>query len=276
MSRKCDACGVDISHKPSRAKYCSKKCRDAPRFYGTFCGVCGDELIVRRGNKKNKKYCSPQCRYLVNHPNFNENFFASPNLNNSYWAGFIAADGCILDSSPGQKRLQILLKSTDLPHLESLKVEIGGGDIYNSSNHDDRTSKTYYGVYYRVFSDKICDDLGRNFNIYPRKSLTHQPPNLVGDSAKAFIAGYIDGDGCYWLDGRYPRIRIRGTEEVLAWISAEFGLKKSIWFDSGTHAIHFNGKDAVAIRESFKNLNLPLLDRKKNRWEELGLNLSLL
>ena len=274
--RNCRECGIDLSDRPRRPEYCSKKCREAPRFHGTFCETCGDELLVRRGNKKNKKYCSDKCRYLARHPDFNENFFVQPSLENCYWAGFIAADGCIIDSERGQRQLLIFLKSTDRPHLEVFKSTIGGGSIYNGSNHDRRTGKTYYSCYYRVFSNKVCDDLAENFGVLPRKSLTHEPPELEGDLARAFIAGYIDGDGCYWLDKGYPRIRIRGTKEVLHWISAEFNLSKSVWFDSGTHAIHFNGKDAVDIRKSFQDLNLPLLDRKKSRWEELGLNLSLL
>lgn len=272
----CAECGIDISDRHRNLKYCSKKCRDAPRFYGTFCGVCGDGLIVRRTNKYSKKYCSDECRYLVRHPDFNQNYFSEPNLENSYWAGFIAADGCIIDSERGQKQLRILLKSTDRSHLENIHQSIGGGGIIDSSYFDERTQKTYSRSCYRVPSNKICFDLANNFNIHPRKSLMHMPPNLGGDFALAFIAGYIDGDGCYWLDKGYPRIRIRGTREVLSWIAAQFDLEKSIWFESGTHAIHFNGKDAVMIRKSFESFDLPLLDRKKSRWEELGLNLSLL
>lgn len=272
-NRECLVCGSDVGN---RRKYCSNECSRSPRFLGTYCENCNEELIVAPSNKSKKRFCSARCRYGSKYPNFKENYFATPDLENSYWAGFIAADGCILDSGRGQRRLVVLLKSTDKNHLEKLQSSIGAGEIYGNGYLDKRTGKTYYRDYYRVWSDKICYDLETNFKVGPRKSLTHQPPDLKGELALAFIAGYIDGDGCYWLDKGYPRIRIRGTKEVLSWIADQFDLTKSIWFDSGTYAIHFNGNDAIRVRDSFAHLNLPLLERKKNRWEELGLNLSLL
>lgn len=32
---------------------------------------------------------------------YNDNYFRTPNLENSYWAGFIAADGCVYKGHTG-------------------------------------------------------------------------------------------------------------------------------------------------------------------------------
>lgn len=222
-------------------------------------------------------YCSQKCRFLGENPDYNEDFFSKPNVINSYWAGLIAADGCVVDAKRGQRRLTFALKESDRQHVDSLCSAIGAGSVYENSQHDKRTNKTYHRVEYKIPSDKICDDLAENFNIHPRKSLIHEPPKIEDDLALAFIAGYIDGDGSYTYRHKRPIIKIVGTVEFLSWISRHYEINKTPRPDgSKIHAISFYGNDAIRIRESFKNLNLPLLDRKKNRWEELGLNLSLL
>lgn len=274
----CLNCKGDLSHRDSRAKYCSAKCLNAPRFYGKFCNWCGKDLIVSKANQKLTKFCSRRCVFLSRHPDLNEDYFAEPNLENSYWAGFIAADGCISSkNSRWQDQLSIMLKETDSEHLEILRSVIGGGDIYYSSNLDARTKNRYFRVDYRIVSDKICLDLFKNFNITKRKTSTHMPPNLSGKLAHAFIAGYVDGDGSYTHGANRPRLSIAGTFNFLTWVSGIYGLNK-IPKGNATKSIfyiEFSGDDAINVRRSFKKLNLPLLERKKNRWEELGLDLKV-
>lgn len=271
-SRKCLACKTDISHRRSNAKYCSTKCSKSQHFRGTYCIQCGRDLIT--ANPKSR-FCSWACINLSKNPHFNQDYFAVPNLENSYWAGFIAADGCIYRRAKGTKTLSIGLQLKDKQHLINLKSRIGAGSL-SDVKHYNENGRTYHSVTFVVYSDKICNDLGSNFNIYPRKSLTLSPPTLEGDLALAFIAGYIDGDGSYTKTNNRPVISILGTKEVLEWVSDSLGIDKRPRPQRKVYEITFHGNDAINVRKSFEHLELPLLDRKKNRWEELGLNLSLL
>lgn len=276
MSKECLQCKVDISHKDRSAKYCSARCRIGPRFRGTYCKNCGNELVVYATSVKKIMYCSNSCRYIAKYPNFNENYFATPNLTNSYWAGFIAADGCILTPSAGQRIMAIELKAADQPHLDRMQDDIGAGTVRSHSRIIKATGALYSGATYQLRSNKICDDLGSNFNIFPRKTLTHGPPNLEGNLAHAFIAGYIDGDGSYVRHDTRPRLSVVGTKNFLTWMLGIYDINKIPVLRNGIYQVQLNGNDAINVRKSFEQLDLPLLDRKKSRWEELGLNLSLL
>ena len=280
MSRSCAGCKIDISGRHKNVKYCSVRCKDAPRFYGTYCVRCGAGLIISRSSRFKTKYCSNECEqvekrknYVAANPGFNVDYFSTPNLKNSYWAGFIAADGCIVVPKEGQRRLQIKLAVVDKEHLESLRDALGIGNLYDREVYLKETGKTYLRTEYAVNSNKICNDLARNFNIHPRKSLDHEPPDLEGDLAYAFIAGYIDGDGCYFKVHSRLRINILGTSSLLNWIANIYEVGRASKKDNrdNVYRITFYGKDSVRMVESYKDLNLPFLKRKKSRWEDIGL-----
>lgn len=255
-----------------RFQYCSKKCRIAPRFRGRYCIQCGSRIIVDLGSSHRVKHCSTACANKTNfekrYPDFNEDYFAVPNLENSYWAGFIAADGCIHPHDTKSSQLVIQLKSSDGHHLKHLQTSIKSGSLLDSG------SKTRY----RVSSNKICDDLKHTYNITPRKTFTLEPPELTDNLAYAYVAGYIDGDGCYDSSKGRPRLRILGTFSILEWMSDIYNLDRNPTKrpEENIYRLELHGNDAINVRKSFEQLDLPLLDRKKSRWEELGLNLSLL
>lgn len=273
--RRCAACNIDISQKSPRAVFCSKKCRDSPQFWGTFCAQCGGKLFAKKENASAIKTCSAKCRALLKYPSFNENFFAEPNPTNSYWAGLIAADGCIV-LDRGYKILHLGLKSQDGAHLEKLQSSIGAGVLQDKATYLESTGKTYGSTAFKLYSEKICQDLNDNFNITPRKSLVLSPPPLEGDCATAFVAGYVDGDGSYVKDRNRPRLTALGTFEMLRWISHVCGIPKVPRKSQNIFIIAFCGNDAIRVRKLFHNLDLPLLERKRNRWEELGANLAIL
>ncbi len=97
-----------------------------------------------------------------------------------YWAGFIAADGCILNG----KRLSIALCNADKEHLEKfarfVQTKIRGNKTAVASIQDG------------ILVPKFC----KKFDLRPRK--TYNPPSLDivdDDLFLAFMAGFIDGDG---------------------------------------------------------------------------------
>ena len=55
----------------------------------------------------------------MKYQNKNETFFEKPSRVNSYWAGFIAADGCVYRNT-----LKITLSKKDKAHLEALSSQL--------------------------------------------------------------------------------------------------------------------------------------------------------
>ena len=264
MDRLCLHCGADISNKSRGAKYCSHRCRNSPRFRGTYCKTCGEPLNVISGRTKATLFCSKECRFLGDNPEFKADFFSIPTIENCYWAGFIAADGCISSPEGRSKRLSFNLARTDKDHLVKFQKSVGAGKIYDTES-----------VSYFLHSDTVCNDLEKVFKITPRKTFTLEPPDLSGDFATAFIAGLIDGDGSYTKNGNRPTLSLVGNKEMLFWVKESLSLENNIFKTGNIYGIAVHGDKAILIRQRFHKLNLPLLERKKNRWEELNLNLNI-
>jgi hypothetical protein len=124
-------------------------------------------------------------KYSLNH-----NFFSNDSPESFYWAGFIAADGCVSDKCA----FSIGLSPRDKAHVEKFKRAISFKGPLGINKSQARVNFT---------SKRICDDLGR-FNIVPRKSLIYSIPRFVLDHrfVNHFIRGYVDGDGSI---GLYPK-----------------------------------------------------------------------
>ena len=129
---------------------------------------------------------------------FNENYFEKiDNPNNSYWLGFIYADGwvcCNYDTY--NYELGIELQKSDRYHLEKFNKEIGGVHKIVDEHHEKiiannpKISITDSSVL-RIYSKKIVEDLIKH-NVVPNKTLNPIFPKL-NDYFYDFFRGYIDG-----------------------------------------------------------------------------------
>lgn len=212
----------------------------------------------------------------------NEDFFSIPNSINSYWAGFLAADGNIRNSRDKLcLSLQISLK--DVQHLEKF-VSI----IQYSGKVSKYTRKNGISMCnINIISNKICNDLEKNFNLIPKKSLVLKPPNILSDEQKdCFIAGYIDGDGCIRQiranNKLHTSLDARGTYEITNYIKDRFleitknydcfgnvfkcgsiGQEKK---DKDLNKNHFRykitGRAADIVINKYIQYDIPLLERK--------------
>jgi hypothetical protein len=187
----------------------------------------------------------------------NHQFFETPNELNSYWAGFIAADGCITNG-----RMQISINKTDEMHLRKFVDAVEG--VINITYGKDNTVRV------SVASTQWVEDLQRVFNIGPRKSLTLEPPaNLNKRNRLAFITGYIDGDGC-WRHGaqsksgnwKYLILEVVGTDSFLNWMNDNLVANASIRKVDTYHVLSASCMRAFEIHNQLWNPGLPLLDRK--------------
>jgi hypothetical protein len=156
-----------------------------------------------------------------------DSFFSEPNPVNSYWAGFIAADGSIVsrrDDSNRQAQMRIGIHPKDVELLEALKeASKADNPIETRSNSSGREY-----VYFRVSSDRWVNDLAENFNVTPNKAKTLQPPDLMGACAWAFARGYFDGDGHAQKDGKFIQIT-SGSLVFLEWLRELFGSHHKIY-----------------------------------------------
>lgn len=204
---------------------------------------------------------------------YDKQFFQVPNLLNSYWAGFLAADGTVYKTR-NLVTLQLAIK-------DSLWINTLANDVDYSSTvkyyDDHRGSKqakiTFCGA------KKWVKDLEQNFNVGSLKTFSLQPPSLQGDLALAYIVGLIDGDGCIALcpkNQNQLRLSIVGTYDVLFWVKCIFDelapstRKKGVNVNQhkSIYSIGLSGKRARIVLDILAKLKTRHLPRK---WDKVTL-----
>lgn len=158
---------------------------------------------------------------------FNSQFFDIPNIQNSYWAGFIAADGYVSSGKPASIAIKLSAKDRNILELFKKHVEFTGkieecGDWKDGKYHN-KVQIRINGAY------EWKKNLKKHYNIGPQKSLTLRPPKIKDLMLSlAFIVGYIDGDGsfgytkgskCYKF---WPFLHLAGTSWFLNWVAKIF------------------------------------------------------
>lgn len=197
----------------------------------------------------------------------NDDFFSEVNELNSYWAGFIAADGNI---SKNNKCLTITLSIKDESILSRFLRDTKSDYkiMYGKSKGFDICSV-------KITSEKICSDLLKNFNITPSKSLTYTPPILDNRLKDVFIMGYIDGDGSIGLYNRQKgerlQISILGTLSMCSWVRERCNeiIKNntSVRFKKGSNIFEISYASKIA-RTLFKHFYDIPIERLNRKWEK--------
>jgi hypothetical protein len=142
-------------------------------------------------------------------------YFSCPGPRNSYWAGFIAADGSV----HGGKMLQVFQSDKEVVSKFASCVRYKGPI---RSKLSPLSSQPNYSV--TIYSRRMVQDLLARYKITPRKSLSLEPPDsLSRECSLAYTCGYIDGDGTICLTGGKLCIGVVGTFAVLKWIRNLFG-----------------------------------------------------
>jgi hypothetical protein len=174
--------------------------------------------LKKRGLSRSNKINSR--KYLVNH----EYFTTIDTPDKAYWLGFYYADGFITRYREQNKYVGVTLKSTDIDHLEKLKLSM-------SCTYPIKTykGKTSYGevTYSRliVTSDQMFNDLIK-LGVVERKStiLTYPPFDIVPENLEwHFIRGYFDGDGSFSKATKGYMLKVCGTWEFLTKFAERVG-----------------------------------------------------
>lgn len=134
------------------------------------------QRILKR-KKVTLRLGSPQFQYNVS-------FFDKYNYSSCYWAGFIAADGCVRS---GRDTLHIKLSITDLNHLEKFKKAIG----YEGRVHP-KGDYCFIDVSGKWFPRALFD----RYAITRRKTERVIVPSIPDKYINSFLRGFFDGDGC--------------------------------------------------------------------------------
>jgi hypothetical protein len=213
----------------------------------------------------------------------NNNYFDEPNIENSYWAGYIAADGCI---SQNKEVLKLVCSKKDSDILINFKEQtMCSNDIEyflakKSKKYD--IGKEYPSVQLLLCGkNQWINNLEKYWNLTPAKSLTLKPPNLsVKEHIMAYIIGYMDGDGgiCKIKKTNIFNMYFCGTWEVLSWIRFNIinWCPDLIWNDnirkankkstSNTYRIVWAAQKGIFIHRYLRE-NILLPYRLSRKWE---------
>lgn len=208
------------TRRPVQA-YCTK-IDELGNEHGSFTIKSPSLFLHGKYSRNGCKKCANESRSKAKTQyHFNPSYFETPTLESCYWAGFIAADGCIHD----KRHWSIKLSFKDREHLMKLSRCIGyNGPLYEQTRKSNLNGKTYTSSSLIISnSTKLIHDLQTNFRIGPNKSITYtHPKGLTNEQALAFIKGYIDGDGHVKNTTKRIRIGAVGTLETLSWIQEHF------------------------------------------------------
>ena len=209
---------------------------------------------------------------------FNEHFFSEDSEKSFYWAGFIAADGC-LKKHGNSDELDIGLSIIDKDHLEKFRYDINSTHpiretMIKNSKQNKRWNDTKRSEI-QLLSKYLPKDLGK-FNIVPRKSLIYTFPEwLISHSLlNHFMRGYFDGDGS-WFVGPSRKtdqlfFSLRGTPEFLtvyrSILEDKCGLPertKDIRIDNGIGVLEYGGNGVTCkIRDFLYRDAVTFMQRK--------------
>lgn len=213
---------------------------------------------------------------------FKKDFWETPNLINSFWAGVMAADGNIGIVNKKPQSLNWEISVIDECFMDEFIKEIGytGKKRYwSKKTQKGNISKT---VKVRIHSQKWVESLAKNFSIVSHKAnRIGVPENLTFDQQMAFLIGYTNGDGCICLSGGNLMLTYTSASKgIIEWIAnfanSLFTQEKKkprkirTFFHTGEYySISISGRSAEQIFVFLSQFEVPVLDRKWKREEVL-------
>ncbi len=223
-----------------------------------YYGVCHKNLL-----KYIPKHLLAQNRTV--RANFDKEFFSKDSELSFYYAGFLAADGCLKLSHGKYKEICLALASADGEEVRKFSKAIKhDGQVRDYKiNQYDKNGRQLSKCVLNIRSNEIFDDLGR-FGLTPRKSLTYQMPEWLPQHPlfHHFLRGYFDGDGGVWVVTPRGNRTIKqvytgicGTKEFLEQVEQVLAEKlsingskkqKKLRLHTGIHYLNYGGNKAAA------------------------------
>lgn len=219
---------------------------------------------------------------------FNEDFFNQDSEESFYWAGFIAADGCLYIKKSKYSNLptvELVCSIKDLEHLEKFRSHIDCEKrIYIKKNGKSKINNNdLFTCRLQLHSNKLFSNLKDRFNIHQSKTKNHQFPINIKDHIliNHFLRGYFDGDGGFYNQhsGRLnPQmsIRICGTLDflneykIILESKAKVKSKSVPYMYNGQGALNYSGNKLVTnlVNVLYSDQSV-CLDRKLKQAKEI-------
>jgi hypothetical protein len=240
------------AHSEQRSK--SWLCRELRRSVGSINQKC-KKLGLR----------FDQWEHVNRRIEVDDEFFAEFSVRKAYWAGLLAADGCL------SKEITIELKVVDEIVLQQFMLELGhtGALTYRTMKNVDGRG-LYAALRFR--SRQITDDLQEKYRLTPRKSLTLQPPDLTEtEHIIGYINGLFEGDGCIRIsprDGLIAQVctasleMINWLQQIMLLINVKSNFKQVTNRGNKLYEITWCGANAERLLTTLTDVVNGAMDRK--------------
>lgn len=207
------------------------------------------ELLKRNKCELRSVYESKESRgFTINHDCFTD--FSREE--DSYWYGFLLADGCISNGI-----VSLSLKPSDRYFVEAFKEYSGGsGKVRDVTSFNKSVQKEYKFCSFSVKDLKLEERLTAQ-GFEPRKSCKELPPTFLTytKSDRHFWRGVIDGDGYIRKDVNNPEINLVGSlvllESFRKFCEAVTDVKRDKLIrqrpNSELHLISYFGAEAIKV-----------------------------
>lgn len=212
---------------------------------------------------------------------FNDKYFDEIKTpNQAYWLGFIYADGwIIMDTDKRSYELGIELCDIDKQQLIDFNNELGGvHEIKHFHNEkyicDYKNISITNSVCIRVYSRQIVEDLIKH-NVLENKTLKSEYPIVDDRLFFDFLRGYIDGDGCIYVNKNKmsaSNVSITSSHcEILNYIKNKlflYGIQSSIYKEKERkYRININYKNSIKLLDLiYYDHNVQKLNRKYEKY----------
>jgi len=198
---------------------------------------------------------------LINH-----HYFDILNNENSYYLGFIAANGTVRKQ---RNAIKIGLSSVDKDFLEEMRQK-----LQSERKIKDYQTTNGFPISELTFSSLQIKEVLSKYSIVPNKTyIGITMKNIPYEYKLAFIKGFFDGDGRFSYNKNIRQGRVSFTshkKEILEEIQDFFNLNGYICQDKRTltYSLEYSTMPSIQILEQFYNLNTPCLKRKFNKFQE--------
>lgn len=133
---------------------------------------------------------------------YNQDYWRNLNLINCYFAGHIAADGCIKVNNKNQYSFSVDISAADKSIIDNYVKEFNySGKIYRTERKTSISSRIskFVSITMTCF-DQNAKKLKEHFNLEPNKTKRLRPTNISNKYLNfAYLMGLIDGDGHIYL-----------------------------------------------------------------------------
>lgn len=206
----------------------------------------------------------------------NESFFDKVNALSSYYAGLIAADGCVYKNT--------ISLTQSMPRSYAIKRFKRYVD-YDGKIYRVKREKGYDSFTITITSKRWKNALECNFGIIPKKSLILRCPHIDDfDCVLSFIVGLIDGDGTIGFYGKKDNrkmalISLCGTRQITEWVfqiwlqycysagNRQSGGPRQIT-ENNTWETRISGFKAIKFYNLVKHLDIPKMESKWGIFEK--------